>query len=76
MSQTQWSAVERYTTDLLVPPDPALDAALQATTDAGMPPANVSPKLGKLLHVLAEGTRPFDLVFIDAGKPNNTAYFE
>jgi predicted O-methyltransferase YrrM len=150
MSQNQWTAVDRYITDLFAPPDPALDAALQATADAGMPPANVAPNQGKLLHVLAlaqgartileigtlagystiwlaralppggrlvtlevdpkhtevaraniaragladivdlrlgraldtlpqlvaEGQGPFDLVFIDADKPNTTAYFE
>src|SRR5438105_10577649 len=53
MNQNQWIAVDRYITDLFVPPDPALDAALQATADAGMPPANVSPNQGKLLNVLA-----------------------
>ena len=150
MSQTQWTAVDRYITDLFAPPDPALDAALQATADAGMPPINVAPNQGKLLHVLAlahgartileigtlagystiwlaralpaggrlvtlevdpkhaevaraniaragladsvdlrlgraldtlpqlvaEGQGPFYLVFIDADKPNTTAYFE
>jgi len=53
MNQPQWTAVDRYITDLFVPPDPALDAALQATTDAGMPLINVAPNQGKLLHVLA-----------------------
>src|SRR5690242_15934078 len=53
MSQDQWTAVDRYITDLFVPPDPALDAALQSIADAGLPPANVSPNQGKLLHVLA-----------------------
>ena len=150
MSQNQWTAVDRYISDLFVPPDPALDAALQATADAGMPLINVAPNQGKLLHVLAlahgartilevgtlagystiwlaralpaggrlvtlevdpkhaevaraniaradladivdlrlgraldtlpqlvaEGQGPFDLVFIDADKPNTTAYFE
>jgi caffeoyl-CoA O-methyltransferase len=150
MSQNQWTAVDRYITDLFVPPDLALDAALQATADAGMPLINVAPNQGKLLHVLAlahgartilevgtlagystiwlaralpaggrlvtlevdpkhaevaraniaragladivdlrlgraldtlpqlvaEGAGPFDLVFIDADKPNTTAYFE
>jgi caffeoyl-CoA O-methyltransferase len=126
-----------------------LDAAIQATSDAGMPPINVAPNQGKLLHILAlatgarsileigtlagysaiwlaralpaggklitleadpkhaavaraniaraglaemvevrvgkaletlpqlasEGHGPFDLVFIDADKPNTTAYF-
>ncbi len=145
----QWTAVERYITDLLVPPDPALDEALQACAAAGLPPHNVSPNQGKLLLLLAriqgaraileigtlggystiwlaralpadgcmvtlevdpkhaeiargnialaglsnvvelrlgraldilpqlaaEGRDPFDLIFIDADKPNNPDYF-
>jgi predicted O-methyltransferase YrrM len=53
MSQEQWTAVDRYLTDLLVAPDPALESALQASTAAGLPPINVSPNQGKLLHLLA-----------------------
>jgi predicted O-methyltransferase YrrM len=53
MSQDQWTAVDRYITDLLVPPDPALDAALQASAAAELPAINVSPNLGKLLQLLA-----------------------
>jgi predicted O-methyltransferase YrrM len=53
MSQEQWTAVDRYLTDLLVPPDPALEAALQASAAAGLPSINVSPNQGKLLHLLA-----------------------
>ncbi len=53
MSREQWTAVDRYLTDLLVPPDPALDAALEASAAAGLPPINVSPTQGKLLHLLA-----------------------
>ncbi len=54
MSQEQWTAVDHYITDLLVPPDPALDAALQASAAAGLPPINVSPNQGKLLLLLAQ----------------------
>ena len=53
MSQDQWSAVERYFTDLLMPPDEALEAALQASDAAGLPSINVAPNVGKLLHLLA-----------------------
>ena len=53
MSQEQWSAVDRYVTDKLFPPDPSLEAALQASTDAGLPAISVSPTQGKLLHLLA-----------------------
>jgi len=53
MSQQQWTAVDQYLTDLLVPADAALDAALQATADAGLPLINVAPTQGRLLHILA-----------------------
>jgi predicted O-methyltransferase YrrM len=36
----------------------------------------VGPALETLPKLLAEGKDPFDLTFIDADKPNNTAYFE
>ncbi len=52
-AQEQWNAVDRYFSDLLIPPDPALDAALEATAAAGMPPINVAPNQGRLLHILA-----------------------
>ena len=53
MSQDRWTAVDRYLTDLLVPPDPALDAALADSAAAGLPEINVTPNQGKLLHLLA-----------------------
>jgi predicted O-methyltransferase YrrM len=54
MSQERWAAVDRYITDLLVQPDPALEAALKDSVKAGLPPINVSPPQGKLLHILAK----------------------
>ncbi|HZG14785.1 MAG TPA: O-methyltransferase [Candidatus Bathyarchaeia archaeon] len=145
-----WTEVDRYITDMLIPADPALDAALKANAAAGLPPIDVAPNQGKLLHLLAkiqgaktileigtlggystiwlaralseggrlitleyapkhaevaranieraglshmvevrvglaldsleqlaaEGCGPFDLIFIDADKPNNPAYLE
>jgi predicted O-methyltransferase YrrM len=53
MSQEQWTVVDRYITDLFVPHDPILEAALQASAAAGLPAINVSPTQGKLLHLLA-----------------------
>jgi predicted O-methyltransferase YrrM len=49
----RWTAVERYLTECLEPPDPAL----AATLDSGLPPQDVSPLEGKLLHVLARAVR-------------------
>jgi predicted O-methyltransferase YrrM len=54
MSQELWTAVDRYITDLLVPADAALEKALQASVDAGMPAIAVSPNQGKLLMMLAQ----------------------
>jgi predicted O-methyltransferase YrrM len=150
MNEARWTAVDDYLSGLLVPPDAALDAALQASAAAGLPPINVAPNQGMLLQILAravgaraileigtlggystiwlarglvpggglvsleadpahaeiaranlaragladvvevrvgkaletlprlaaEGTGPFDLVFVDADKPNNAAYFD
>jgi predicted O-methyltransferase YrrM len=53
MSQEQWSAVERFINGLVVPHDPALDAALADSAAAGLPAINVSPNEGKLLHLMA-----------------------
>src|SRR3954453_16794175 len=53
MNQDQWTAVGRYFTDLLIPADSALDAALRASEAAGLPAIHVSANQGKLLHLLA-----------------------
>ena len=150
MSTERWAEVDRYYADLLLPDDAALNAALRASDEAGLPRQNVSPLQGKMLMLLAqiqrsrsileigtlggystiwlarslagngrvvtleanpkhaevarnniaragladlvdlrvgqaletlpklasEGLGPFDLIFIDADKVNNTAYFE
>jgi predicted O-methyltransferase YrrM len=150
MAEDRWSAVDRYFAEQLLPGDPALEAALEASAAAGLPAISVSPNQGMLLQLLAraigakrileigtlggyssiwlagalpddgrlitleadqkhaevaranlaragladvvevrlgraldtlprlesEGLGPFDLVFIDADKPNNTPYFE
>lgn len=54
MTQEQWTDVDRYITDLFVPPDPVLDEALAASEAAGLPPHNVSANQGKLLLLLAQ----------------------
>lgn len=49
----QWTAVDRYFTDLLVRPDPVLDEAQEASVAAGLPRIAVSASQGKFLHLLA-----------------------
>lgn len=53
MSEHIWSGVDRYICEHFLPADPALDAALQASTAAGLPEINVTPNQGKFLHLLA-----------------------
>lgn len=54
MSQETWTAVDRYISDLFVPPDPDLEAALRDSAEAGLPPIQVTPNQGKLLAILAQ----------------------
>ncbi len=50
---TDWEQVDAYLVEQLIPPDPALGAALAANAAAGLPSIDVSPAQGKLLHILA-----------------------
>jgi predicted O-methyltransferase YrrM len=52
MSAERWNAVDEYTAGLLLGEDPVLDAAVQASAEAGLPPIAVSPNQGKLLNML------------------------
>ena len=53
MNESRWTAVDQYVDHLLVEPDGALDAALDASTAAGLPAISVTPSQGKLLNLLA-----------------------
>jgi predicted O-methyltransferase YrrM len=53
MTQELWSQVDHYLGEVLVPADPALDAALAASKAAGLPEIAVAPNQGKLLNLLA-----------------------
>jgi predicted O-methyltransferase YrrM len=52
VSQDQWTAVDQYINTLVIPSDPELDAVLEASVAAGLPPISVTPAQGKLLHLL------------------------
>ena len=53
MDSERWVEVDDYVAGLLAPHDEALEAALRASADAGLPQIQVSPAQGKLLHLLA-----------------------
>jgi predicted O-methyltransferase YrrM len=50
---SDWLRVYVYLVDRLLPPVPALDAALKAFTAAGLPAFDVAPSQGTFLHLLA-----------------------
>ncbi|MEM9665598.1 MAG: O-methyltransferase [Bacteroidota bacterium] len=52
MDETTWTRVEAYFNASLLGEDPVLEAALQASVEAGLPAIHVAPSQGKLLHLL------------------------
>jgi len=53
MNEKLWTAVDEYITEMLLPADAALEAALEASNAAGLPPIAVTPAQGKFLQLLA-----------------------
>jgi len=54
MTEDQWTEVDQYFSESLLPSDPILEAALEASVAAGLPAISVSPNQGKLLQMLAQ----------------------
>lgn len=52
-SSVLWAGVDHYFNDMLLPPDPVLDATISDSDAAGLPAINVAPNQGKLLGLLA-----------------------
>ncbi len=52
--EEHWAAVDHYLNQTLHPTDPVLQAALDASDEAGLPAISVSPTQGKLLQLLAQ----------------------
>ncbi len=52
----RWTGVEDYFDQHLIGPDPALDAALDANTAAGLLPIDVPASHGRMLQILARST--------------------
>jgi predicted O-methyltransferase YrrM len=54
MSQETWTKVDNYFSEMFGLDDDALDAALQNSHAAGLPPINVAANQGKFLQLLAQ----------------------
>ena len=57
MTEEQWTSVDELLSSLLVQDDEALQNALKTSADAGLPPIQVSPVQGKLLHLLTRSVQ-------------------
>jgi len=53
VSRDHWSEVDAYVGEVLLGEDPALEAALRASAEAGLPAIAVSPPQGRFLNLLA-----------------------
>ena len=54
MADQRWEVVDRYLANHLAPQEDSLAAAVEASARAGLPPHEVSPLQGKLLHLLTK----------------------
>jgi len=54
MAEDQWTDVDQYFSESLLPSDPILASALETSVAAGLPAISVSPNQGKLLQMLAQ----------------------
>lgn len=54
MAEDQWTAVDQYFSEQLLPSDPVLESALESSVAAGLPAISVSPNQGKFLQILAQ----------------------
>jgi predicted O-methyltransferase YrrM len=52
-----WNDVDRYFSDLLLPTDAALDSAIAANRQAGLPPIDVTALQGRFLELLVRMAR-------------------
>jgi predicted O-methyltransferase YrrM len=53
MTQDVWTKVDQYINETLIPTDAALEGALRASSEGGLPSIQVSPAQGKFLHLVA-----------------------
>ena len=53
-AQPQWTAVDGFLAEALLPADPVLEAALAASAAAGLPEIQVTPCQGRFLQVMAQ----------------------
>lgn len=54
MAEDQWTEVDHYFSERLLPSDPILESAIETSVAAGLPAISVSPNQGKFLQMLAQ----------------------
>ncbi len=53
MNLSRWTAVDAFFNEYLITDDPVLQSVITRSEAAGLPPHNVAPNQGKLLHLFA-----------------------
>ena len=54
MADEQWTQVDQYFSERLLPSDPALESTIATSLAAGLPAISVSPNQGKFLQIFAQ----------------------
>jgi predicted O-methyltransferase YrrM len=75
MSESVFTAVDRYINNLFVPADASLAATMEAAKNEGIPPISISSGQGKLLYLLAKMSKPQTILEIGTLAGFSTIWF-
>jgi predicted O-methyltransferase YrrM len=75
MSESVFTAVDRYINNLFIPEDTSLAATMEAAKKEGIPPISISSGQGKLLYLLAKMSKPQSILEIGTLAGFSTIWF-
>jgi predicted O-methyltransferase YrrM len=75
MSDSVFTAVDRYINNLFIPEDASLTATMEAAKKEGIPPISISSGQGKLLYLLAKMSKPQSILEIGTLAGFSTIWF-
>ena len=75
MSESIFTAVDRYINNLFVPADASLASTMETAKKEGIPPISISSGQGKLLYLLAKMSKPTTILEIGTLAGFSTIWF-